>query len=617
MTKKFRLITAAALLISMALVLAGCSSFAQQGEFTGTLTRVTDDQISVETDEGVRDIKTDRNTAYDMGSEDHFCLDDSVKVEYRSSFGKMTAEKVTLVEHKEKLLSFEGVVAESGKNTLTVRSESLTVTFTFDEDTVIAGDPDGGDEVLITYEGNLSEFPYASVISVTKEVEKPKETTVSGIVSEFTETTFVIALDSATSYRFGLTPKTEISGVSKYIAVGDSVNVTYEGDVKNEPDARKINVVKAAEEERRTINGTIGEVKKEYLTLDTGKRVYVININKDTKYTGDKPQKGYKSEITYTGKLTKAPVAVSVYCVKSAEKAAEKESKKEKPVPVPAPPEPYVVPEDDPAPEPAPEPVIIPEDPVSADGVITAWRNGGANTGVIKLKDDSEITVNISENTVIADGYDPMEGDSVTATYLSSDMSLLQIVLIERPGDEDPAEKKGSDPDAEPSDDSGDDQSGGSEDASPEEPVIVPEDDDQTESDDQKQEEASDDAQSGDSGESASEPEEKKEEDPDVIVKGEGSIISGDEKGKTFKIKLKDGSELELNIDDKSSVAAGYFPQKDDEVKIAYNKKGMHLEEIQLINRPAQKAETADDRAQSDQAADSSQDSASGQTEQS
>ena len=44
-----------------------------------------------------------------------------------------------------------------------------------------------------------------------------------------------------------------------------------------------INIVKKAQEEKKTVNGTISAVEKKYLTLNTGKKSYIIHVNKNTK----------------------------------------------------------------------------------------------------------------------------------------------------------------------------------------------------------------------------------------------------------------------------------------------------------------------------------------------
>jgi hypothetical protein len=85
-------------------------------------------------------------------------------------------------------------------------------------------------------------------------------------------------------------------------------------------------------------------------------------------------------------------------------------------------------------------------------------------------------------------------------------------------------------------------------------------------------------------------PEPKKEEPAEIIIKANATILEGNEEKKTAKLKLDNGEEITLNIDKKTTIASGYFPAKDDVVKITYEKNKMVLREIQLVSRPATEA---------------------------
>lgn len=66
----------------------------------------------------------------------------------------------------------------------------------------------------------------------------------------------------------------------------------------------------------------------------------------------------------------------------------------------------------------------------------------------------------------------------------------------------------------------------------------------------------------------------------------EGTIVEGDEEKQTCTIKTADGETVTLNLTKDTQISSGYFPQKDDEVRVVYTKKAMLLREIQLISRP-------------------------------
>jgi len=316
MKKAIRAAAILALSAVMLIVMGACGK-GEAASITGQLLNASDNTITISSDDGPVEIKTGKGTVYRIGESDKLCIGDTVDVTYHESFGKKSADEVTLVEHIQADLIFEGTVVQYKGDGLIVAGESLTVSFTCDDATDVDGDISVGDTVKVVYTGDISEYPYAKSVSVTAENEKPEVKTLSGIVSEFTETTILIAIDSATSYRFKMDTSTAITGVSKYVFVGDSVNVSYSGKLDDSPLAIEINVVVKAQEEKQTINGTIQSVGNDYISLDTGKKAYVIHTNDKTKYSGDKPEKGCKAEIAYTGKLSKGATATNIFCVKN------------------------------------------------------------------------------------------------------------------------------------------------------------------------------------------------------------------------------------------------------------------------------------------------------------
>ena len=595
-----KVIRAAAILALSAvmLIVMGACGKGEAASITGQLLNASDNTITISSDDGPVEIKTGKGTVYRIGESDKLCIGDTVDVTYHESFGKKSADEVTLVEHIQADLIFEGTVVQYKGDGLIVAGESLTVSFTCDDATDVDGDISVGDTVEVVYTGDISEYPYAKSVSVTAENEKPEVKTLSGIVSEFTETTILIAIDSATSYRFTIDKTTAVTGVSKYVFIGDSVNVSYSGKLDESPLAIEINIVKEAQEDRKTVNGTIRSVGKDCVTLDTGKKSYVIHTNEKTKYSGDKPEKGCRSEITYTGKLSKGAMATNIFCVKAtpepvityrvtftdgnckvintqdvkkgdAAKAPANPSLdgytfkgwdqdfskitkdltvnalwKQNPAPAPEPtPEPTPEPEPapEPTPEPEPEPTPIPEDAITAEGMITKWGIDGTSTFSVLLEDGGMIILEAGDFTEIASGYFPAEEDTVKVTYMKEDMKALKIELIEKGG-------------------------GGEPESSPEpEPEPTPE------------------------PEPAPEPDPVQE--PDVKIDALGTIVEGDEEKQTCTIQTDDGEMITLNITKDTKIASGYFPQKGDAVKITYTKTAMLLRDIQLLSRPEPKPE--------------------------
>jgi len=643
MEKKLRIVFSAVLVAALVLVLGACSKEdkVEMGISTGTLKEAAQDSITISSDDGLQQFKTTGETVYDLGGMDELNLDDVVDVEYHSSGDTMTADKIILREHVQKDLTFNGQVVDVTDKAVTVTGKSLTVSFTINDETEIKGELSKGDEVALVYMGDLNEYPYASVINVSKEADKvPEKTVVSGTVTEFTEKSMLVAIDSSTSYRFELDKNTSVTGASKYVRVGDTVKITFEGDVKSSPKASNIDIVKEKSEktEIRLVNGTIESVAKNYVTLNTGKKVYMIQTGKNTKYTGDKPAKGYKSEIQYTGTLSSGKAqAINIYCVKQAPtptvykvtfvdgfgktlktvkvekgKAASAPAnpqhsgykfkgwdksfnkvtkdmtvtalweKEAKPAPAPTP-----APTPEPEPKPEPEPS---EQTATVDAVITEWTSeANPNSFKVKADDQTELGLNIEDDLDIPSGYLPAVGDKVRVTYMDKSMKLIKMELLEKAKSDDKDKEEDKD--------------------KPEEETKPDDQKEETKPEDQSQEET----QPEEKQEEA-QPEEKQEEpapapepepepapepepvivepEPDVIISGEGIIEAGDPATNTFTVTIN-GSSVKLNYDKNSKYATGYFPQKGDKVKIEYNKSKMLLNDIQLIERPVPAAAEA------------------------
>ena len=610
-------ITAILVLSVVLLILLGACGNGQPGEITGRLMNAADGTITVSGDEGPVEIKTGKETVYRLGETDKLCIGDTVNVTYHESLGNKNADVVTLVEHIQQDLVFEGTVVQIKDEMLLVTGKSLTVSFIRNEKTKVEGKLTVGDTVEVVYTGDISEYPYAKKVTVTEENKKPKVRTVSGIVSEFTETTVLIAIDSARSYRFKISPETKITGVSKYVRVGDSVTVSYSEKVDETPLATEINIVMEAQEERQTVNGSISRVESNYLTLDTGKKVHVIYTNEKTKYSGDKPEKGCKAEITYTGKLDKDATATNIFCVKKTPepevtykvtftdgngttlntqtvrkgeaakapanpsmdgytfKGWDKDfSKVKKNLTVNATweenPEPEPEPENESGNEPEPEKEPLPENAVEAEGRITKWGIDGLDQFSVLLDDGGMIILEVGDYTDVAAGYTPEEEDIVKVSYMKEDMKALRIELLE---------KGKSDDEGESGEAAGEGDEGGSGESG-NEPATEPEQATNPESD----KEPAADEETASEPESAPEPEPVQE--PDVKIDAQGSIVEGDEEKQTCTILTDDGETITLNITKDTKIASGYFPQKGDVVKITYTKTAMLLRDIQLINRP-------------------------------
>lgn len=588
------------LMILLAAMISSCASQeaeVETAEYTGTLKNALEDSIIIsnEDDNNIIQFTTSGDTEYDIGEEAELCTNDKIRVVYHEEGIQRVADTIVLKEHVHQDLSFEGHVSDVKKDSITVHENNLTVTFTKDSDTAVHGDLDKADEVIVTYIGDISEYPYATDIKVTSEAEKDDDlATVSGIISELADETLLLGIDSATAYRFTVAKNTKISaedsklsGEELKLKVGDSVKIIFAGDIEKDPVADTIIIVKKAQEQRRTINGSIKMVGKDFLTVDTGKRSYDIAVDKYTKYNGDKPAEGYKTEITYVGELGKDATAIIVYCVKKVPvpvkytvrfvdglgNTLKKQTVVEgKSASAPKDPsrEGYSFKGWDQDFDEVTEDMTVtalwkkndepaPEEPVTSEGTIVSWVSGGDDVCVIEIDDVGEGEFSVDEDELdIPVGYFPEAGDIVEFSYMESDMSLRSIELISRPETE-PADDEDAADDDEVSDDDASEEA-----AEPADEDAEPDEADDAADDEQADEDAAQEAQA------------------DVVIKAQGEIIAGDEENRSFKLKIDD-QEVELKLDQSTNISSGYFPAKGDTVQVYYDKNSMTLQDIQLI----------------------------------
>lgn len=286
----------------------------ETGDMTGELRLVREDMMIVTVGDEPREVLTNEDTKYYLGDDDHLSVEDIINIKYHTQGGKTYADRVAIVKYANRELRFSGEVTDMEPAGITVTGETMTAFFITNDGTEISGDLSKGDKVDIVYTGNINEYPYAAKINVTEEKkEEVKTAVISGTISDFSEDSIHVSIDSATSYRIALTKDTKFTGVSKYMNTGDSVKITYTGNLKEKAVAVEVNILKKAEELRK-VNGTIKQIAEKYVVLNSGKNAYMINIDKDTKYTGAKMTEGCESEITYTGKLGNKPLAKAIYC---------------------------------------------------------------------------------------------------------------------------------------------------------------------------------------------------------------------------------------------------------------------------------------------------------------
>ena len=644
MNKRVKLVIAVMIALCVAFSLGACHKSSVQEQISGKLTQALDDKIVIDSEGETVEIRTNDSTLYDLNGAEQLSINDIVDVTYHTTSGKKYADSIQLVEHVQEEQVFEGTVTEVTDKSVTVTGKNMTVTFVRNDFSETEGDLSVGSNVRIVYTGDISEYPYASKINATAGKKETKTISVSGVVSEFTETSMLLAIDSANSYRFTIDKNTKVTGVDKYVRTGDTVTVTFQGELAESPVAMTIDITKKAEEYRQSVNGTIDKIRDDYIVLNTSKKAYIIGFDKYTKFTGDKAEEGCKAEVTYRGKLGGDCTAIIVYCVKKTpdpvkytvtftdgngktlksekvvsgksatapaapsrsgytfkgwdksftkvtgnmtvnavwekqaakkqdtkngeEKAEQKQDSKKSD-------QQQGQKQDPKQPGQKQEEQSDTADLKVFSGTIYSWDDDdsteGENACDIINEDGSHVQLLIrSEFEAVPEEYIPEAGDTVTVTYDAVKMELYRIEVIqkheENPGPDEQDQKE-----------------------QPQEEQTEPEEqpqEEQTEPEEQPQEEQAEPEEQPQ--EEQAEPEEDTVTEEDILVTGKAIIIEGNEKERTVKVKM-DENVVELKLDEKTTIASGYYPQKNDEVKIVYSKSDMTLRDIQLIRR----AETA------------------------
>ena len=573
-----------ALMIAMMLGACAANDKADVSEYTGTLVTAYQNQMVLAGDQGDMEFVTSENTKYNMET---MYLDDVVSVKYHVDDKGNQADEVLLVEHMDPAIPFAGTLVEVDDDSISLASKKMTVTFLIDEDSYIVGDLSKGDEVELMYLGDINEYPYANVVAVVKEVEQPKTHTVHGAVAELAGGTLLLSIDSAHAYRFVITSDTQISGAANDLAVGDEVDVTYEGNIKQQPNAQSVKIVKRPDKRTYVINGKIDKVENAAVTLDTGQAKYAFATNNDTKFYGEKPANGYKAEITYTGNLNDKPVATIIYSVKdekSANKATtKKDSKSSK---------------------------ASSASSSKASSSSTAKKDSKSTSEKSEPK-KSEAAQSESSSQQSSAAEEKSES-SQEASKKTEDKSEQKA---ETPEKKQPVKPEADEPEPQTEPEGDDEQAPEPEGDEPaaDEPTVEPEDEptaDET-GDEPAAEEPEPEPEAEEPEPAADEPEPEPEPEPaaeepepvkDVGVSGQGTIIKVNEKKKTYEVEIK-GKKITLKADKDTKVSSGYTPQEGDVVKVEYGSESLTLKKIQLVDRaPEPKAEAEDAKAEAENA---------------
>ena len=219
--------------------------------------------------------------------------------------------------------SVEGTVLAIADNDITVNlTNGNTINFMMSN--IPATDAVIGDKVTIEYSGDVANRPEAVSITVT---EKSPAQTLTGTVFMHDATSIFVVISSQQVFGFVLNQDTVITGAVDYVVVGDTVVLTYDGDLYDVPTAVQINVTEAVRDRTektaapqedpvdKTLDGYVTNVTAAKLTIRTSlNKTYSFKLGGSTRVTGPYTlTTGARVTVYYDGYATKTPLAKAVY----------------------------------------------------------------------------------------------------------------------------------------------------------------------------------------------------------------------------------------------------------------------------------------------------------------
>ena len=191
-----------------------------------------------------------------------------------------------------------------------------------------------GDEVMIEYEGDILSGPQVRSITITKaalsNIISGTVMTISGnqvFVQITSGEAFAFTVNSATEYAFAGDP------VNPPVAVGDSVSVSYSGNLMSNAVATEIQVNALApnrssssnrsssgsskddsDQTNKHLTGYVVDMGSDFVKIRTdNNRTWTFRVNKHTQETGSYTlEVGSKIRVTYDGYASNSPAAKTI-----------------------------------------------------------------------------------------------------------------------------------------------------------------------------------------------------------------------------------------------------------------------------------------------------------------
>lgn len=178
-----------------------------------------------------------------------------------------------------------------------------------------------GDTVTVEYSGDIIDLPEAVSITVTKKAVD--DLSISGTLMMHDKNRVFVEISSQSVFGFTVSTDTTITGVATELNDGDTVKVTYSGDLDSIPHALNIEIVTASQKKaapstdkkdnpvNKHLDGYVTALSSRRLTLHTNSgHSYSFKLVDSTDYTGSYAlEEGCKVRVTYDGYAGKGPDA--------------------------------------------------------------------------------------------------------------------------------------------------------------------------------------------------------------------------------------------------------------------------------------------------------------------
>ena len=468
---------------------------------------------------------------------------------------------------------FSGEMVDAQNERIVVRGENETMLFaTTDETEYILEDESEiciGDTIEVDFHKGSDMYVADSVRLVAHEKHPA---VFGGEVTELMKSYLTVQSESLTIV-FNRDDNTKIEGD---LSKGDSVIVTYEGNLSENPQAVSIVVIKENKEKKeKNLHGKVAEIgeKSAVISVDSA-HACRMKITSDTTFRGDdtKLKIGDEVFVVYTGTAGADCVAKSITISRKQVQTQNQTQTQQNQNQTQAQNQTqiyYVM-----------DGVI---DKVSSNGIVVRTSQNSYTFGIVKetriknrdyMKAGHKTTITYSgeleKNPVAASIF--CSKDTVTEKEKKNASKTAEAAETSKTGN-----ASNSKDNAQADNSSASKESSTSEDSS-------------KAKEDTKSEESSTSKDEKETGESSSAKEKEKSpegtetpETDSVIIKARGEVL---EWANPCIIKVDGAATMNLDIID-ASVSGGYIPQTGDQVLIIYDKDEMKLLDIQLEYRPA------------------------------